>query len=81
MAKQSAMMCGPGTCGPKCIVAGLFSAAFGAAALWVLVSALMRQWSGMAPMSNVFLWYFGGLVLVCVAKCIKMKACGMCRGM
>jgi hypothetical protein len=81
MVKQSAMVCASGKCGPTCIIAGLFSAAFGAAALWVIIGTIMKQWAGMGSMTNLFLWYFGGLILVCIAKCIKMKTCGMCRGM
>lgn len=81
MAKKMdmSMTCAPGKCGPSCIIAGLFSAAFAAGGLWMIVGAIMKQWNMMAPTSNVFLWYFGGLILICISKCIKMKACGMCR--
>jgi hypothetical protein len=76
MAKQ--MM---GQCGPKCIILGLLSAAFAAGGLWMIVGGIMKQWGGMMPWTNIFLWYFGGFVLFCIAKCTKMKACPMCRVM
>ena len=78
MMKSDAMVCAPGACGPKCIVMGLVSAAFAAGGLWMIVSAVLKQMSGMMPTSNVFLWYFGGLVLWCIAKMCKMKACSYC---
>ncbi len=66
-------------CGPKCIILGLVSAAFMAGALWTIVGGIWKQWTMAAPMSNIFLWYFGGFILFCIAKCIKMKTCEMCR--
>ncbi len=81
MKGDMSMTCAPGQCGPKCIIMGLIAAAFAAGGLWMLVGAVMKQWSGMMPWTNIFLWYFGGLILVCISKCIKMKACGMCRQM
>jgi len=73
------MTCMPGQCGPKCIIMGLIAAAFGAGGLWMIIAAIIKQWSGMMPTSNVFLWYFGGLILIAIAKMCKMKGCGFCR--
>jgi hypothetical protein len=80
MAKMKGdMMCPAPVCGPKCIVMGLLAAAFAAGGLWMIVAAVLKQ-SSLMPTSNVLLWYFGGFVLWCIAKCMKMKACPMCRG-
>ncbi len=68
-------------CGPKCIMLGLLAAAFAAAGFWMVIGGIMKQWSGMAPMSNVFLWYFGGLILVMISKGCKFKSCSMCKSM
>jgi len=67
-----------GQCGPKCIILGLISAALAAGGLWAIVGGVMKQWGGM-PWTAAFLWYFGGLVLWCIAKCVKMKACPVCK--
>ena len=77
MAKQTMMA----DCSPKCIILGLIAAAFAAAGLWMVIGGIMKQWSGMMPWSNVWLWYFGGLILFAIGKCCKMKACAMCRAM
>ena len=80
MAKKSMEMnmCPTASCGPKCIVSGILSAVAAAAGLWVIVSGVMMQ-TQMMPWMNTLLWYAGGFLLMGVAKCIKMKACGMCR--
>ncbi len=72
------MMCMPGQCGPKCIILGLLAAAFGALGLFLVVGGVVKQ-MGMMPLGNVWLWYFGGFVLWCIAKMCKMKACPMCK--
>ena len=77
--KSEMMMCPTGTCGPRCIILGLISAAFASAGLWLIVGAILKQASAIMPWTNVFTWYFGGFILFGVAKCLKMKACGMCR--
>ncbi|HLF54236.1 MAG TPA: hypothetical protein VI612_00765 [Candidatus Nanoarchaeia archaeon] len=78
--KDMGMVCAPGQCGPKCIILGLLSAAFAAGGLWLVVGGIMMQ-MGAVAMTNVFLWYFGGFVLWCIAKMCKMKCCGYCRMM
>ena len=76
---KSDMVCPPGQCGPKCIVMGLIAAAFAAGGLWMAVGAIMKQWSGMIPWSNIFLWYFGAFILFSIGRMMKMKCCGFCR--
>ncbi len=68
-------------CGPKCIILGLLAAAFAAAGLWMVIGGIMKQWSGMMPWTNVWLWYFGGLILVMISKGCKFKTCMMCKSM
>ncbi len=74
MAKDMSMQCGP-----KCIVLGLIAAAFAAGGLWMIVAAIMKQWAGMMPWTNIFLWYFGGFILFSIGKMMKMKCCNFCR--
>ena len=80
MAMDMSMMCPPSQCGPKCLILGLIAAVLAAGGLWMLVGGVMMQWSGL-PWTNVLLWYVGGFLLWCIAKCAKMKACPMCKGM
>lgn len=72
------MMCAQSSCGPRCIISGVLAAAAAAAGLWMLVAGVMMQ-SGGQPLLNNILWYAGGFLLWGVAKCIKMKACSVCR--
>ncbi len=72
-----AMACPTGSCGPKCIIMGLLSAAFAGVGLLLLVGGVLKQME-MMPWTNTWLWYFGGFVLWCIAKCCKRKACPMC---
>lgn len=73
------MSCPPMKCGPACFFGMLFGAVFAAAGLYMAVMGVMLQWGGAAPMLNVLLWYFGAMVLLCIAKACKMKACMACR--
>ncbi len=79
---KSDMVCSAGPCGPKCIVFGLLSAAFMAAALVVIVMGVQIQWTNMlVPYWKIGLYYFAGLILACIGKCFKMKCCGTCGRM
>jgi hypothetical protein len=79
---KSSMTCPTGPCGPKCIVYGLLSAAFIAAALVVIVMGVHTQWTNMLiPYWKIGLYYFAGLILAMIGKCFKMKCCGMCGRM
>ncbi|MBI4145806.1 hypothetical protein HY489_00540 [Candidatus Woesearchaeota archaeon] len=75
--KMDSMMCSTAQCGPKCLVLGVISAILAAGGLWLLVGGIKMQWS-MLPWKSVLLWYTGGFLLWCIAKCAKMKACPMC---
>ena len=77
MAKKEEMMCPTTECGPKCFLFGVIASLVAAAGLWMVVGGVMMQWS-QAVWNSVLLWYTGGMVLFCVAKCIKMKACPSC---
>ena len=74
----SAMVCPPGQCGPKCIVLGLVGAAAAGLGLWLVVAGFLKQSAGMT-LTSAWMWYAGGFLVFGVAKCIKKKACGMCR--
>ncbi len=65
-------------CSIKCLIMKLLAIVFGAAGLFVIVAGIMRQWSAMFPFTHVFLWYAGGMLLWCIAKYIKLKACDTC---
>ncbi|MCX6708800.1 MAG: hypothetical protein NTW67_04115 [Candidatus Woesearchaeota archaeon] len=46
--------------------------------LWVGITGIMMQ-LGMIPFTRVILWYLGAFLLFCIAKHMKMMACGMCK--
>ena len=66
-------------CGAKCLIMGLVAAALAAGGLWMVVAGVLKQWSGMMPWTTVWLWYFGGFILVCIAKHCRKQSCMMCR--
>lgn len=66
-------------CGPKCMISGLLAAAFMAGALWMIVTAVLKQ-TVMYSTMHVLLWYFGGFLLFAIARYIKMKSCTICSG-
>ncbi len=71
------MTCASGSCGPRCVLWGLIAVILAALGLWMLMSGIMKQWS-MAPWTTASLWYLGGFILWCLAKCSKLKACDKC---
>ncbi|PIN74765.1 hypothetical protein COV18_06100 [Candidatus Woesearchaeota archaeon CG10_big_fil_rev_8_21_14_0_10_37_12] len=75
---MAAPTCAPEACGPKCIILVLIAILLTAGGLWMLVAGWQMQTAGFV-WSQVTLWYAGGFLLWCIAKCIKMKACGKCR--
>ena len=80
--KAAAMVCPPGgSCGPKCIIMMLLAAVFGALGLWMIVGGVMKQLSGAVPWTSVAMWYAGGFILWCFAKCFKWKACAKHQSM
>ena len=75
---RSDMTCPPGKCGPMCLIMGLLASVIAAVGLCLVVGGIMMQWSVMS-LKKVLAWYTGGLVLWCIAKCAKAKACPSCR--
>ncbi len=46
--------------------------------IWALATAFIAQFNAAAPMATLLGWYFGGVVLVGIAKMLKWKGHGMC---
>ena len=78
--KTEAMVCNT-TCGPTCLVFGVLGSAVAAFGLAWLVYGLGLQWQMAAvPWDLQVLWrYTLGFVVLCVAKCLKRKACQSCQ--
>ncbi len=71
MAKQTG-------CGPKCLILKLLAIVLMALGLWVGITGIMMQLA-LIPFTRVILWYLGAFLLFCIAKHLKMMACGMCK--
>ena len=64
-------------CGPANFIWIILAAIVLGIGVWLLVGGLQMQWTGM-PWLNTLLWYAAGILVLCIGKCFKMKACSGC---
>ena len=79
MAKMKVTGSGP-TC--KCtpgslvwLVVGVIVVALG---IWSVIKGLMLQWSGAGDLTRIVFWYALGLLVICIGRVFKCKACAAC---
>ena len=66
------------TCNLGYVIVALVLMAIG---LWALVQAVYMQWNNMAPMTTLLGWYFGAVVVLGIAKMLKVKGGCSAHGM
>jgi hypothetical protein len=79
MAKMKIMGGGPScTCTPGSFVWLVIGVIIVALGIWAGVKGLMMQWGGSMDWMRIAFWYALGLLVICIGKVVKCKACPSC---
>lgn len=80
MAKMMKVMGGGPTCtcSPKSFVWLVIGVIVIALGFWAVIKGLMMQWGGSMDWMRIAMWYAIGLLVMCIGKGFKCKACPAC---